>query len=637
MTRLDDNRAGAAEPCVLVILGASGDLCKRLLMPTLLNLACDGLLPDRFAVVGMARDLWSTDEFRTRMTDGLATFHTRASYDAGIGQELVAKLHYLPGEFDDPAAYARLDAYLRDLEAKLETGGNILLYLATTPALFGTIATQLAAAGFVRRPRGWSRLIVEKPFGKDLASARELNRVLLSNWSEEQIYRIDHYLGKETVQNFLAFRFSNALFEAVWNREHIDHVQLTSSEAVGVEGRGGYYDKAGVLRDMIQNHLLQMISYVAMEPPASFQAEAIRNAKVRLLESVRVFSHEEARRHCVRGQYGPGKKPDGTHAVGYREEPSVAPSSTTETFAALRLFIDNDRWRDVPFFIRSGKRLWKRGTELVVQFKKSSGEIFQGTAAARQLDANRLVFHVQPDQGIEFRFHAKSPGTRLALQKVNMRFDYKEAFEAFRGTGYEILIYNALIGEMTLFSRNDLVEASWRVVQPILDVWASDRAPDFPNYPAGSWGPIAASDLIEERGSLWVEILNRESLARIPLFASMSPVFLNKLAMILKPAQVSAGEVIVRKGDVGEEMYVIARGAAEATDETGKLLMKLDEGNYFGELSLLEARPRSANVVAVTHCDLFALHKTDFDKLLAEHPELSRDLRQAAVERYARP
>jgi glucose-6-phosphate 1-dehydrogenase len=632
MVPTDENRAAA--PCVLVILGASGDLCKRLLMPTLLNLACDRLLPERFAVVGMSRDGWTTDEFRTRMTDALSTFHTRAQYDRALGQELVAKLHYLPGEFDDPAAYARLDAYLKDLETRLGTGGNVLLYLATTPVLFGSIATQLAAAGFVRRPRGWSRLIVEKPFGKDLASARELNRVLLANWAEEQIYRIDHYLGKETVQNFLAFRFSNSLFEAVWNREHIDHVQLTASEAVGVESRGGYYDKAGVLRDMIQNHLLQMISYVAMERPASFQAEDIRNAKVRLLESVRIFSPDDVRRHTVRGQYGPGKKPDGTPAAGYREEPSVAPTSSTETFAALRLFIDNERWRDVPFFIRSGKRLWKRGTELVVQFKKASGEIFQGTAAAHQLDANRLVFHVQPDQGIEFRFSAKSPGTRLALQKVNMRFDYKEAFEAFRGTGYEILIYNALIGEMTLFSRNDLVEASWRVVQPILDVWSSGGAPEFPNYPAGSWGPKAASVLIEERGFRWIEVLNRESLARIPLFASMTPVFLNKLAMILKPAQVSAGDVIVRKGDVGEEMYIICRGQAEATDEAGTLLKKLEEGDYFGELSLLEARPRSANVRAATHCDLFALHKTDFDKLLGDHPELSRDLRRAAAERY---
>ncbi|MEI7684343.1 MAG: glucose-6-phosphate dehydrogenase [Planctomycetota bacterium] len=623
-----------AEESVLVILGASGDLCKRLLLPTIYNLACEGLLPERFAILGMARDAWTDAEFRERMSAGLAAFHTRTAYDASVAAALIEKLHYIPGEFDDPAAFARLKATLETLEAKLGTGGNVLLYLATTPALFGGIANQLADAGFARRPAGWSRLIVEKPFGKDLASARELNGVLLANWAENQIYRIDHYLGKETVQNLVAFRFSNALFEAVWNRKHIDHVQLTSSEAVGVEGRGGYYDKAGVLRDMIQNHLLQMISYVAMERPTSFRAEDVRDAKSRALQSVRIYSPDEVARNCVRGQYGPGKKTDGAPAVGYREEPSVAPNSITETFAALRLFIDNDRWRGVPFYIRSGKRLWKRGTELVVQFKKSSGDLFQGTAAAETLDANRLLFHVQPDQGIEFRFHAKSPGTNLALQTVNMRFDYREAFEASRGTGYEVLIHNALQGEMTLFSRNDLVEASWRIVQPIVDAWSADNAPDFPNYHAGSWGPKAASRLIEEDGFRWIEVLNRESLARIPLFASMSPVFLNKMALILKPTQASKGDAIVKKGDVGEEMYIISRGRAEATDDSGVVLKTLEEGDYFGELSLLEALPRSANVRATTHCDLFAVHKRDFDKLLADHPELSRDLRKAAMERY---
>ncbi|MCE9532561.1 MAG: glucose-6-phosphate dehydrogenase [Planctomycetes bacterium] len=628
------DETAVAQPCVLAILGASGDLCKRLLMPTLYNLACDGLLPANFAIVGMSRDPSNTDEFRKRMSDALATFQTRAVYNPTIGEELVSKIHYIPGDFDDPAAYTRLEAMIRDLESRMDTGGNVLVYLATAPVMFGPIANQLAAAGFVKRPRGWTRLIVEKPFGKDLHSARDLNKVLLANWAENQIYRIDHYLGKETVQNFLAFRFSNLLFESVWNREHIDHIQLTASEAVGVEGRGGYYDKAGVLRDMIQNHLLQVISYVAMERPESFQGEAIRNAKAKLYESVRVYSPDEVRRNTVRGQYGPGKKPNGTPAVGYREEPSVPPTSITETFAALRLFIDNDRWRGVPFFIRSGKSLWKRGTELVVQFKKSPADIFKGTTAAEQLDANRLVFHIQPDQGIEFRFSAKSPGTQLSLQKVNMRFDYKESFEAFRGTGYEILIYNALLGDMTLFSRDDLVDAAWRIVQPILDVWATDTNPDFPNYPAGSWGPKAASALIEDSGFKWIEILNRESLARIPLFASTTPVFLNKLAMTLKPAQTEAGEMIVRKGEAGHEMYILCRGQAEATDEKGTVLKKLEEGDYFGELSLLDARPRAASVKAVTHCDLLALHKTEFDKLLAEHPDLARDLRKAAVERY---
>src|SRR5262249_48077706 len=376
-----------------------------------------------------------------------------------------------------------------------------------------------------------------------------LNRTLLAHWSEEQIYRIDHYLGKETVQNILAFRFSNGIYEPLWNKNHVDHIQFTVSETVGVEGRGKYYDRTGVLRDMIQNHMFQMLAYLCMEPPVSFQADAIRNEKAKLLEAVRIMKPEDVPHNTVRGQYGPGKKPDGTPAPGYRQEKDVDPQSRTETFAAVKLHIDNWRWDGIPVYLRSGKSLWKRGTEIIVQFKKAPDVIFRGTPAAERLDANRLLFHIQPDQGIEFRFHAKAPGPLMFLQKVDMRFDYRESFEASRGTGYEVLLYNVMIGDATLFSRTDLVETAWRVAQPILDVWGQNPPDDFPNYPAGTWGPTAAFDLIQRDGRVWIEVINREVLVNVPLFQGASPTCLHSLAMMLKPIVFPAGEHIIRKGE----------------------------------------------------------------------------------------
>ncbi|MGH7322070.1 MAG: glucose-6-phosphate dehydrogenase, partial [Candidatus Rokuibacteriota bacterium] len=500
-----------ADPCLMVIFGASGDLTKRLLMPALYNLACDRLLPSRFAIVGIALDELSTAGFRERMSADIRRFSTRKEFDAATWADFVPRLHYTPGTFDDPAAYGRLGDLVRAIETEHDTRANTLFYLATPPAVFGLISRNVKSAGLTGK-KGWTRLIVEKPFGHDLASAIQLNRELLAHWAEDQIYRIDHYLGKETVQNLLAFRFSNGIFEPLWNRNHIDHIQFTVAETVGVEGRGRYYERAGVLRDMIQNHMFQMLAYLCMEPPTSFKPDAIRNEKAKLLDAVRIVASEDVATHAVRGQYGPGQKPDGAPAVGYREEPDVDPRSATDTFAALKLHIDNWRWEGVPVYLRSGKRLWKRGTEILVQFKRAPEVIFRDTPAVRSLDANRLIFHIQPDQGIELRFQAKAPGPIMTLQKVDMRFDYREAFEASRGTGYEILIYNCMIGDATLFSRTDLVETAWRVAQPILGVWGSTPPTDFPNYPAGSWGPKAAFDLIERDGRKWFEIVNRDVL-----------------------------------------------------------------------------------------------------------------------------
>lgn len=626
--------APPGQPCILVIFGASGDLTKRLLMPALYNLACDQLLPEQFAIAGIALDQFSTDQFRSRMTADIQQFTTRQTFDKPAWDDFVSRLHYTPGNFSDPAAYQRLAALVSQLDAKYQAAGNIIFYMAVPPAVFGLISVQLDQAGFKKRSRGWTRIIVEKPFGEDLTSAQALNRTMLAHWTEDQIYRIDHYLGKETVQNLLAFRFSNGIFEPLWNKNHVDHIQFTVSETVGVEGRGKYYDKSGVLRDMIQNHMFQMLAYLCMEPPASFRPDAIRNEKAKLLEAVRIMKPDEVGQHAVRGQYGPGKKADGSPAVGYRQEPDVDPQSRTETFAALKLFIDNWRWDGVPIYLRSGKSLWKRGTELSVQFKKAPEVIFRDTPAAHRIDANRLIFHIQPDQGIEFRIHAKVPGPFMYLQKVDMRFDYREAFEASRGTGYEVLLYSCMNGDATLFSRTDLVESAWRIAQPILDAWTASPPADFPDYPSGSWGPKAAFDLIERDGRRWLEIINRDVLAMVPLFHGGDPVALNNLAMVLKPVVISAGDFIVKKGEMGQEMYFICRGQVEILDGAGKRLNLLGEGDFFGEISLLFSQPRTASIRATMPCDLFVLDKADFDRVLKSHPEFAEPLREIAKSRY---
>jgi glucose-6-phosphate 1-dehydrogenase len=621
-----------AEPCIMVIFGASGDLTRRLLMPALYNLACDRLLPSRFAVAGIAMDDLTTDGFRERMSRDVGTFNTRKDLDAQTWGDLCSRLYYTPGNFGDEPAFTRLHELVIRLDAQYQTGGNVLFYLATPPSLFGLISANLDKAGFKTLP-GWKRIIVEKPFGTDLSSARDLNRRLLSYWDESQIYRVDHYLGKETVQNILAFRFSNQMFEPLWNKNHIDHVQLTVSEAVSVEGRGGYYDRSGVLRDMIQNHMLQMLAYVCMEPPISFGAEDIRNEKAKVLKAVRLYTPAEALQNSVRGQYGAGKKADGSSCPAYRAEPDVNPQSATETFAALKLYIDTWRWEGVPIYLRSGKALWKRGTEVVIQFKKAPDALFRGTAAPK-LSANRLIFHIQPDQLIESLVQAKTPGPTMQLQTVNMRFSYGEAFRASRGTGYEVMLYSCMMGDPTLFSRTDLVETAWGIAQPILDAWAGSAPGDFPNYAAGTWGPRAAYELIQRDGRRWFEVVNRETLEQVPLFRGGDPLLLNQVSMALVPRAAAPGETIIHKGDTGTEMYLISRGEVEVLDGRGQVQRIFREGDCFGEVALLLSTPRTATVRARTPCDLFVLERADFSRILREHQQFARTIEEMARERY---
>jgi glucose-6-phosphate 1-dehydrogenase len=384
---------------------------------------------------------------------------------------------------------------------------------------------------------------------------------------------------------------------------------------------------------MMQNHMFQMLAYLCMEPPSSFKPDAIRNEKSKVLDAVRVMTPDEVRQNTVRGQYGPGKKADGKDTVGYREEADVNPQSRTETFAAAKLFIDNWRWEGVPIYLRSGKALWRRSTEILVQFKKAPEVIFRDTPAVQKLESNQIIFHIQPDQGIELRFQAKTPGPTMALQKVNMRFDYKEAFEASRGTGYEVMIYSCMAGDAMLFSRSDLVETAWRIAQPMLDLWSKTPADEFPNYPAGSWGPKASFDLIERDGRRWMEAVNRGVIEKVPLFAGCDEMFHHQLAMVLKPDVFAPGDFIIRKGDVGQEMYFVVGGDVDVLDGD-KVLATLGPGSNFGETSLLLSETRTASIRAKTYCDLFVLDKADFNKVLRDHPQFAKSILEIARTRY---
>ena len=629
------NDVKTGDPCVLVIFGASGDLTKRLLMPALYNLACDGLLPERFALVGVALDTFTTEQFRDKMSADIRQFSTRNTFDEKVWAHFVQRLYYTAGQFEDPKTFERVNDVVKKVASEWRTGGNVLYYFAVPPPLFALISERLAAAGATAGEHGWRRVIVEKPFGHDLASAIALSRKLLQYWREEQIYRIDHYLGKETVQNLLAFRFSNGMFEPLWNKNHIDHIQLTCAETVGVEGRGRYYDGAGVLRDMIQSHMFQMLAYLCMEPPTSFKPESIRNEKAKVLDAVRIMRPEEVRANTVRGQYGPGEKPDGTPVVGYRQEHDVDPKSRTETFGALKIFVDNWRWEGVPIYLRSGKALWRRGTEILVQFKKAPEVIFRDTPAVDHLESNQLIFHIQPDQEIEVRFQAKRPGPTMGLQKVNMRFDYREAFEAARATGYEVLLYHCMLGDAMLFSRTDLVESAWRIAQPILDAWAATPPTDFPNYPAGSWGPKDAFELIERDGRKWLEVVNRSVVETVPLFQTCDAIFQHNIAMVLKPDVFAPGDFIIKKGEIGREMFFLVRGEVEVIDGKGKVINTLGPGNFFGETALLLSEPRTASVRAKEYCDLFVLEKNDFQSVLRDSPHFAKSILDICRQRYS--
>ncbi|MGO8920701.1 MAG: glucose-6-phosphate dehydrogenase [Stellaceae bacterium] len=486
-----------APPCTLVIFGASGDLTRRLLIPTLCHLRRAQLLPERFAVIGVARSPMDDAAFGRGLAEALPDLAESTEW-----RWLAERLHYLGGALDDPATYARLAQRLQEVDADQRGGGNALFYLAIPADGFATTVRRLGEAGLLREAEGaWRRVIIEKPFGHDLPSAQQLNRDILRVLAEPQVYRIDHYLGKETVQNIMIFRFANGLFEALWNRDHIDHVQITVAETLGVERRGRFYDATGALRDMVPNHLFQLLTLTAMEPPSCFDAEALRSEKVKVLQCVHPFGPEDALCNVVRAQYGEGVIA-GRAIEAYRRAPAVAPDSAAETYVALKLMIDNWRWAGVPFYLRTGKALARRRSEVVIQFKPAPLALFRDTPIER-LTPNDMVLEIQPEEGVLLRFNAKQPGPRLSTGGVEMRFDYKDFFDAAPGTGYETLIYDAMIGDATLFQRADSIEAGWRVVQPVLDAWAREKVAAPPLYPAGSDGPREAETLLQRDGRRW--------------------------------------------------------------------------------------------------------------------------------------
>jgi glucose-6-phosphate 1-dehydrogenase len=488
----------------VVIFGAAGDLTKRKLVPALYNLKALGLLPREFAIVGIARREKTHEQFREEQTRDIREFAT-ARVDDALWAGLRDATYFQAGDLSDPAVYAQLGGLLAEAAKRHGTGGNVLFYLAIPPSLFGEVVRRLGEAGLLRQEGDtWRRVIVEKPFGHDLESARTLSAELAAVLREDQIYRIDHYLGKETVQNILIFRFVNGVFEPIWNRTYVDHVQLTVAETVGVEDRGNYYETAGVLRDMIQNHMFQLLALVAMEPPISFAADAVRDEKVKVLQAIRPMSAEEILDRTVRGQYGDGVIA-GQAVRAYRREPKVSPTSATETYAALKLFVENWRWAGVPFYLRSGKRLARRRTEIVVEFRRPPLLLLEA-AAMSEIDPNRLVLHIQPEEGIEFQVKAKRPGPTVRIETVKLDFSYKDFGQTSAATGYERLLYDCMAGDSTLFHRTDMVEAAWRIATPILEAWRYLPPPDFPNYPAGSWGPAAADELIEQDGRRWYAI-----------------------------------------------------------------------------------------------------------------------------------
>jgi glucose-6-phosphate 1-dehydrogenase len=498
-----DATAHVGPPCVLVIFGAAGDLTKRKLIPALYNLKHSNLLPVDFAVVGVARAVMNEEEFRRRLNDDMNEFATD-DVDANDWQWLKDRLYYLSGDFDDKETFARLKERVAKIDAERNTLGNYLFYLATAPDYFAPVVQQLGGVGLTQAQENqWRRVVIEKPFGRDLGSAQKLNSDLREVLNENQIYRIDHYLGKETVQNILVFRFGNGIFEPLWNRRYIDSIQITAAEKVGVEQRGGYYETAGALRDMVPNHLLQLVTLTAMEPPVSFKANAVRDEQTKILHAIQCPTPEEAGRRAVRGQYEAGAI-DSQPVPAYRSEPNVAPDSQVETFVALKLLIDNWRWADVPFYLRTGKRLPSRDTEIAIKFRRAPFVLFRDTPVDR-LSSNRLVLHIQPDEGITLRFGAKLPGPILKIGAVDMDFDYEDYFGDTPSTGYERLLHDCMMGDATLFQRADQVEAAWSVVTPIQKAWSTEPAPPLYTYKAGTWGPKEADELVERDGREWEE------------------------------------------------------------------------------------------------------------------------------------
>ena len=488
------------DPCSFVIFGATGDLTHRLVVPALYNLAAADLLPEKFCVVGIARKGMSNDDMRESLLKGLKQYKTRPVDDA-IAKRLLECVTSIEADPSDPASFDAMAEQLNKLEAKRETGGNRLFYLATPPSAFAPIAKQLGRAGMLKENGCWRRLVVEKPFGTSLASAKALNDDLLKIADEQQIYRIDHYLGKETVQNILVLRFANGMFEPIWNRNHIDHVQITVEEKLDVGHRGSFYDATGALRDMVPNHLFQLLSLVAMEPPAKFEAHAVRSAKAEVLAAIQTESEEEALKNSVRGQYQAGK--NGNNDIpDYRKTADVKPDSNTETYAALKLTIDNWRWAGVPFYLRTGKALDAKRTEVAIKFKQAPFAMFRDTPIDK-LSQNYLVIAVEPTEGITLQFNTKVPGPTINIDGVEMKFRYKDYFQVEPTTGYETLIYDCMIGDNILFQRADSVEAGWQAVQPFLDAWKKAGAKGLQTYKAGSTGPEAADELLKRDGRSW--------------------------------------------------------------------------------------------------------------------------------------
>jgi len=493
-----------AEPCVLVIFGATGDLTARKLLPAIYNLKREGQLPSHFACVGFARRPKSHEQFRTEMYDAINKYSRVKPIDQKLWSTFSEQIFYHMSEFDNDAGYKNLDNFLQEIDAKFGTKGNRIFYLSTPPSYFETIIQKLGAHGLIynseKTHNKWSRVIVEKPFGHDLETAYELQRSISEYLKEDQIYRIDHWLGKETVQNLLVMRFGNAIFESTWNNRYIDSVQITVSEDIGVGTRGKFWEEAGMLRDIVQNHMMQLLSLVAMEPPVDIKADSIRDEKVKVLHSIRPIPLQQLDQFAIRGQYGPGFV-NGEPAKGYRQEDNVNESSIVESYVALQLFIDNWRWAGVPFYLRAGKRLPKKATEIAVIFKQAPGVLFN--RSCRRDDANVLVIRIQPDEGIALRINSKVPGINNPIQPVRMDFRYGSYFGVAPPEAYERLIIDCVLGDSTLFAREDEVLTSWKLFTPILERWQEVRPHDFPNYPAGTWGPLAADQLIQRSGRHW--------------------------------------------------------------------------------------------------------------------------------------
>ncbi len=486
----------------MIIFGATGDLTKRKLFPALYYLAKNGFLPENFAVIGVGRQELSGEAFRKQILADLKEFVGK-DIDSDLVNWFGERTYYTGGDFDDDKSlFKDIKNLLAEVTKTHSIPENYFYYLAIPPSLFANVAEKITKNGFGKETeKYWRRFIFEKPFGRDLESAKQLNADLLNILDERQIYRIDHYLGKETVQNILVFRFGNSIFEPIWNRNYVDHVQITVAEDLGVEKRGGYYDRAGALRDMIPNHIFQLITLTAMEPPVSFEPDAVRDEQAKILQAIPPYLPENVLNETVRGQYAAGKI-NGENVPGYRTEENVSENSDTETYSALKLSIDNWRWGGVPFYLRTGKRLPKKHTTIVIQFKKAPFVLFRDTSIEK-LTTNRIVLHIQPDEGITLHFGAKIPGPLVTMGAVDMDFDYSEHFEEKISTGYERLLYDCMVGDATLFQRADMVEASWKIVSPVLDVWDAIPARNFPNYESGSWGPPESDELLQKDGRNW--------------------------------------------------------------------------------------------------------------------------------------